>query len=39
MGYQIGHIDPYHVASIYWDTMKRDEIVEAFNKLFGTDIK
>jgi hypothetical protein len=39
MGYQIGHVAPYHAASIYWDTMKRDEIVEAFNKLFGTDIK
>jgi hypothetical protein len=39
MGFQIGHVAPYHVASIYWDTLKRDEIVEAFNKLFGTEIK
>jgi hypothetical protein len=39
MGYQIGHIEPYHPASLYWNTMKRDEIVEAFNKLFGTEIK
>jgi hypothetical protein len=38
MGFQIGHIDPYHVASIYWDTLKRDELVEMFNKMFGTGI-
>lgn len=39
MGYQIGAIDPYHAASIYWDVYKRDEMVAVFNKLFGTDIK
>jgi hypothetical protein len=39
MGYQIGHVEPYHPASIYWDSLKRDEVVEAFNKLFGTSIK
>ncbi|GHU68056.1 hypothetical protein FACS189413_04070 [Bacteroidia bacterium] len=39
MGFQIGHIDPYHVASIYWDTLKRGELVEMFNKMFGTEIK
>jgi hypothetical protein len=39
MGYQIGHIEPYHPVSLYWDFYKRDEVVEAFNKLFGTSIK
>jgi hypothetical protein len=39
MGYQIGHVEPYHPASIYWDSLKRDEVVEKFNKLFGTSIK
>jgi hypothetical protein len=38
MGYQIGHIAPFHVASIYWDTLKRGELVEAFNLMFGTEI-
>jgi hypothetical protein len=39
MGYQIGHVEPYHPASIYWDSLKRDEVAEAFNRLFGTSIK
>jgi hypothetical protein len=39
MAYQIGHTDPFHVASISWDTLKRDEVVEAFNRLFGTSIQ
>jgi hypothetical protein len=39
MGYQIGMIEPYHPASLCWDTLPRDTIVRAFNKLFGTEIK
>jgi hypothetical protein len=39
MGYQIGHADPYHPVSLYWDHYKRDEVVEAFNEMFGTSIK
>jgi hypothetical protein len=38
-GYQIGHVEPYHPASIYWDSLRRDEVAEAFNRLFGTSIK
>ena len=39
MSSQIGHVEPYHHVSIYWDTSMRDEIVEMFNKLFGTSIQ
>jgi hypothetical protein len=39
MGYQIGHIDPHNGAALYWDILTRDDIVDVFNKLFGTDIK
>ncbi len=39
MGYQIGNVDPYHIASISWDYFKREEIVETFNRIFGTEIK
>ena len=38
MGYQIGHVEAYHPASIYWDKMDRDYMVKAFNKVFGTNI-
>ena len=38
MGYQIGHVEVYHPASIYWDKMSRDYMVKAFNKVFGTSI-
>lgn len=38
MAYQIGRIDPYHSVAISWDYFKREEIVSAFNRLFGTDI-
>lgn len=38
MGYQIGKIDPYHAATLYWDYLKRDEIRDAFNRIFGTSI-
>lgn len=30
MAYQIGKIDPYHGAALYWDYLKRDEIRDAF---------
>jgi hypothetical protein len=39
MAYQIGHIEPYNIVAISWDFFKRDEIVETFNKMFGTEIK
>ena len=39
MGYEIGRHEPYHPASLYWDSYPRDTIVAHFNKLFGTDIK
>jgi hypothetical protein len=39
MAYQIGHIEPYNSMAISWDFFTRDEIVEAFNKMFGTSIK
>jgi hypothetical protein len=39
MGFQIGHIESRHPVSLYWDYYKRDEVVEAFNELFGTSIK
>ena len=38
IGYQIGHVEAYHPASLYWDEMKRDYMVDAFNKVFGTNI-
>lgn len=38
MGYEIGRIEAYHPASLYWDTLKRDEILRFFNDLFGTEI-
>jgi len=39
MGFRIGDIEPLHVVAISWDYFKRDEIVEIFNTIFGTDIK
>jgi hypothetical protein len=39
MGFQIGHIESCHPVSLYWDYYKREEVVEAFNKLFGTFVK
>jgi hypothetical protein len=39
MGYEIGNIESCHPVSLYWDYYKRDEVVEAFNELFGTSIK
>jgi hypothetical protein len=39
MGFQIGHIESCHPVSLYWDYYKRDEVVEAFNRLFGTSVK
>lgn len=38
MGYEIGKIDPYHAAALYWDYLKRDEIRDVFNRIFGTSI-
>lgn len=29
----------WHVANIYWDKFKRDELVEKFNEYFGTNMK
>lgn len=39
MAYEIGRFDACHPAHIYWDKMKREEIVSAFNALFGTQIE
>jgi len=39
MAYQIGHIEALHIMAISWDYFSRDEIVTAFNQMFGTDIK
>lgn len=39
MAYEIGRFEVYHPACIYWDTLKREYILEAFNYLFGTDLK
>jgi hypothetical protein len=39
MGYQIGHVDPYNPSALYWDYYKREDVVKAFNELFGTEIK
>ncbi len=39
MAYEIGRIEAYHPASLYWDTLKRDEIRHFFNDLFGTTIE
>jgi hypothetical protein len=36
MGYQIGHVESCHPISLYGDCYKRDEVVEAFNQMFGT---
>ncbi len=38
MAYEIGRIEAYHPASLYWDTLKRDEIRHFFNDLFGMEI-
>lgn len=38
MAYEIGKIDPYHAATLYWDYLKRDEVRDAFNRIFGTSI-
>ena len=39
MGYQIGHVEPYNVMTISWDYFKREEVVSAFNQMFGTETK
>jgi hypothetical protein len=39
MGYQIGHVEPHHPASLYWNCYRREDVVKAFNELFGTEIK
>lgn len=39
MAYEIGRCKPHHAAALYPDSMKRNEIVEYFNELFGTDIR
>ena len=38
MVYEIGSIEASHPVHLYWDTLKRDEILHFFNNLFGTDI-
>lgn len=38
MAYEIGRIEASHPAHIYWDILKRAEILHFFNDLFGTEI-
>jgi len=38
IGYEIGHHEPYHPASLYWDSLSRKELVSFFNEMFGTNI-
>jgi hypothetical protein len=39
MAFQIGHIEPMNIIAISWDSFKREEVVTAFNRMFGTEIK
>ncbi|GHU91177.1 hypothetical protein FACS1894155_10520 [Bacteroidia bacterium] len=39
IGYEIGRHEPYHPASLYWDSLHRKELIVFFNDMFGTDIK
>jgi hypothetical protein len=39
MAYQISNVEPLHVVAISWDCFTREEIVETFNQIFGTEIK
>jgi hypothetical protein len=39
MAFQIGHIEPLNVVAISWDKFSREEVVAAFNRMFGTEIK
>lgn len=38
IAYEIGRHEPYHPASLYWDSLHRKELVTFFNDMFGTDI-
>jgi hypothetical protein len=38
MAYQIGSVEPYRSIAVSWDFFSREEIVSAFNKMFGTEI-
>ena len=39
IGYEIGRHESYHPACLYWDSIKRDEMVQYFNQMFGVEIK
>lgn len=39
IAYEIGRHEPYHPASLYWDSLRRKELVVFFNEMFGTDIE
>lgn len=39
IGYEIGRHEPYHPAALYWDSLRREELVSFFNEIFGTDIR
>jgi len=39
IAYEIGRHEPYHPASLYWDSLRREELVAFFNEMFGTDIE
>ena len=38
IAYEIGRHEPYHPASLDWDSLLRKELVTFFNDMFGTDI-
>ena len=39
IAYEIGRHEPYHPASLYWDSLRREELAAFFNDMFGTDIE
>jgi len=39
MAYQISRVDSLHDVAIFWDFFSREEVVETFNQMFGTDIE
>jgi hypothetical protein len=39
IGYEIGRYETYRPASLYWHHYTREQMIEHFNRMFGTDIK
>lgn len=38
IAYEIGRHEPYHPASLNWDSLHRKELITYFNDMFGRDI-